>query len=204
MFAGEIPWSDTFRSSDDNELAFVIGQKTVVGDVPKPIKLVSDDEDWTLTLEGYGETVVAEHIVDEYERYGVLLPVWEVGWSDGTSAANPGYSVQVPAKQIAKHLDLCNQPQTFDLYEKNGRRASISLRYKDEAGNGQHFTFLRKNLLDRYLAETASSFVWAVWGEREKHYNSLSGASHIEGSTYKVFKDIKAYSELAERFRGVS
>lgn len=203
-YAGEIPWSDTFGSSDEHELAFVIGHKRVVDDVPKPIEFVFDDEAGTLTLEGFGETVVAEHVVDEYERYEVLLPVWEVGWSDDTSAANPGYSVQVPAKQIAEHLDLCNQPQTFDLYEKNGRRASVSLRYKDEAGNRQHFVFLRKDFLDRYLFETAGALVWAVWGEREKHYKSLSGASHIRGSTYKVFKDIKTYSELLDRFRSSS
>jgi hypothetical protein len=70
----------------------------------------------------------------------------------------------VPAKEIAEALGLCSQPQTFDLYERNGRKASVTVQVSD---TDQQLVFLRQDLLEMYLKRKDLSLLWACWGERQ-------------------------------------
>ena len=122
----------------------------------------------------------------EYQTFKILLPVRDNNWSDSQSSVVPGRSIITPSRQIAETLDLCGQPQSFDLFEKNDRRASITFCYGEKWGERQRFTYLREDLLKRYLAEINGKLIWVIWGER------LLAAQNRD-TPYKLFKDIKVY-----------
>ena len=122
----------------------------------------------------------------EYQIFDILYPVRGNNWSDSQSSVVPGRGVIIPSRQIAKTLDLCGQPQSFDLFEKNGRRASITFHRGEGWGETQRFTYLREDLLKRYLAEINGELIWVIWGERHPVVQN-------ENTPYKLFKDIKVY-----------
>lgn len=51
------------------------------------------------------------------------------------------------------------------MYEKNGRNASITVKWGKEY-HDSHVIFLRQDLLDGYLKTKGMSVVWAINGER--------------------------------------
>lgn len=102
----------------------------------------------------------------------VLLPVRGNTWEEGKSEAIPGRNVVVPAKELTCFLNLISQPQTFDFYDLEGKKASIITSYGNDYKNNQHFTYIRKDLLDKYLAENNLELIWAIWGEKELPLNS--------------------------------
>ena len=124
----------------------------------------------------------------EYQTFKILLPVRDNNWSDSQSSVVPGRSIITPSRQIAETLDLCGQPQSFDLFEKNDRRASITFCYGEKWGERQRFTYLREDLLKRYLAEINGKLIWVIWGERYL-------VSQNEAALYKPFKKIKIYRQ---------
>ena len=104
----------------------------------------------------------------EYQEFEMLVPVRENHWSESCSAAVPSRSVAIPIRQIAEAFSLHGRPQSFDLFEKDGERASITFCYGEAWKDKQHFTYLRHDLLERYLAETGSELIWVIWGERRQ------------------------------------
>ena len=122
----------------------------------------------------------------EYQTFEVLYPVRGNNWSDSQSSAVPGRGVITLSRQIAETLDLCGQPQSFDLFEKNGRRASITFHRGEGWGETQKFTYLREDLLKRYLAEINGELIWVIWGERRE-------VSQNRSAPYKSFQEVKVY-----------
>ena len=122
----------------------------------------------------------------EYQTFEVLYPVRGNNWSDSQSSAVPGRSVITTSRQIAETLDLCGQPQSFDLFEKDGRCASIIFHHGEGWEEMQKFTYLREDLLERYLSEINGELIWVIWGERRE-------VSQNPDSPYKLFKEVKVY-----------
>ena len=125
----------------------------------------------------------------KYQTFEMLAPVRDNNWADSQSAAVPGRNVTIPSQQIAEILDLCGQPQSFDLFEKDGRRASITFRYGEKWGETQNFTYLRQDLLERYLAEIDGKLIWVIWGEKNV-------IPQDQNTPYKLFHDAKIYRQL--------
>ena len=157
-YAGEIPWCDTYPKNSWEELSF------------RPRM----------------ETVEAEQKKDK--KFKILVPVRKNCWEDYHSAIVAGRNVVTPSRQIAKTFRLHGQPQSFDLFEKDGRRASITFRYGEEWGEMQQFTYLREDLLERYLAEINGELIWKIWGERRL-------VSQNPDTPYKLFKEVKVYRQ---------
>lgn len=133
--------------------------------------------------------------VEVNETYKVLIPVKENTWEDYHSPIITSRNVTIPNKQIAESLDLCNQPQTFDLFEKDGSRASITIQYNNESLSiNQEMTYLRQDLLDQYLNENNLKFIWGIWGAKEYYPEDLSKIhDDNEFETEKPFWWIKNY-----------
>ena len=159
------------------------------------------------------KTIELKEEVEQYKIFSILIPVRINDWGDWHSTIIPGRRVATPAREIIEHLDLCSQPQTFDLFEKNGRRASITFSYGDEWNPAQltHYfdgdewrseqlVYLRQDLLERFLAETNSELIWIIWGERKFSSEERGQRNGFDGqhSTYKVFQDIQIYGNLKE------
>ena len=139
------------------------------------------------------ETVNVEQ--PEHQEFEMLVPVRENHWSDSSSAAVPSRSVAIPIRQIAETFNLHGQPQSFDLFEKDGKRASITFCYGEEWKDKQDFTYLREDLLERYLAEIGGELIWVIWGERRQ-------VSENPGTPYKYFHEVKAYSDIRKTSGG--
>ena len=135
------------------------------------------------------ETVDVEQ--PEFQTFEMLVPVRENHWSDSSSAAVPSRSVAIPIRQIAETFSLYGHPQSFDLFEKDGKRASITFCYGEEWKDKQDFTYLREDLLERYLAEIGGELIWVIWGERRQ-------VSQNPGAPYKYFHEVKAYRDITK------
>ncbi len=141
------------------------------------------------------KNVSVERSVPILENRQVLIPVRRDSWEDYHSVVNTGRAAITPAREITDVLGLVSQPQTFDLFARDGRRATIAL----ESGNYYHtyqrLTYIRRDSLDSYLAQASQSLIWAVWGERGVSAPSLS--NHLPEAdvdqTYKVFQSIDQY-----------
>ena len=213
---GEIPWCDTYPANDWEELRLETGVVLVLEEQQLLLRngrFVSDQElselwrsiadlieredlverdDWE-TIEpqlherGFELTTKTVEVEQkEYQTFEILLPVRENSWADSRSAIVDSRSVAIPSRQIADALSLCGQPQSFDLFEKDGKRASITFRYGEGWGEMQNFTYLREDLLERYLSKINGELIWVMWGERRQ-------VSQNPGTPYKLFKDVKVY-----------
>ncbi len=139
------------------------------------------------------ETVDVEQ--PEFQTFEMLVPVRENHWSDSSSAAVPSRSVAIPIRQIAETFSLYGHPQSFDLFEKDGKRASITFCYGEEWKDKQDFTYLREDLLERYLAKIDAELIWVIWGERRQ-------VSQNPGAPYKYFHEVKAYRDIRKASGG--
>lgn len=100
-----------------------------------------------------------------------------------------------PCRQIAEHLGLKSQPQTFDFFESHGRRASVTCGFGDDIWrNKQDATLLRRDLLQRYLHETNTALLWVISGERG------FSAHHIEFRSFADHYPPYAPFQIVERF----
>ena len=218
-YAGEIPWCDTYPANNWQEFSFLVRKYTI----PKkqfellrggePISLIDDFELWDTTrkliekddeqrlnellrernLEITIKTVDEEKF--EHKDFEVLVPVRDNCCEESNSAANPRRSIAVPTREIPDCLNLYKKPQGFDFFEKDGnRRASISFEYGDIWSNPQSFTYLRRDLLERFLAEIGGELIWVIWGNRLLVSENYDGA-------YKTFQEVKTYHDIQKALR---
>ncbi len=213
-YAGEIPWCDTYPPNDWREFSFIVRKYTIpkkqfellrCGTPISPIddfqlwdtarKLIENDDEKKLNellneknLEITIKTVDEEKL--EHKNFEVLVPVRDSCWEVSNSAANPSRSIAVPTSEISDCLNLYKRPQCFDFFEKDSNsRASISFEYGDIWSNPQSFTYLRKDLLERFLADIGGELIWVIWGNRLLVTENYDGA-------YKTFQEVKTYSDI--------
>ena len=202
-YAGEIPWCDTYPKNSWEEVSFDNGsvlvprERLVLLRNGEPISeketheffsSISDlieQEDWE-TIKARLHEQDLEPTVQTVEVFKILVPVRENSWEDSRSASVAARRVATPSREIADTFSLYGQPQSFDFFEKDGRRASITFRYGEGWGERQRFTYLREDLLKRYLAKINGELIWVIWGERRQ-------VSQNPDTPYKLFKDVKVY-----------
>lgn len=166
VFAGEIPWSSRFGHLLRNSKGHV-----------------------------------KRHLAFAFERGGcensgikVEIPVHEFSWETYHSELNQVNGITVPAPALCKRLGFVKHGEEWDLYQSNGRKGTI---YREwQAGKSRyrcHLLYLRRDLLQRYLARTNQQLVWFQWGERdfeiefiERHEGKMQSAcvdwAHIHRS----------------------
>ena len=136
--------------------------------------------------------------IDDFitEKYKVRIPVVNIYSSSSFNKLYRGDSVNILSKEICRKLNLITKPQSFDLFDSSGNIASINLGYaEDKYSDSQHFTYLRKDLLDEYLKKTKSKLIWTVWGERvikDDNHKKIEEAS-LKGFAYKEFSEVITY-----------
>lgn len=114
-----------------------------------------------------------EQEICEIKKFKTLMPVMEYNWEDYHSSTNNVGHITILAKEIVNQLNLVNQPQTFDLLDIDGNIASLNLKYHRDYNNSHSFVYIRKDLLDKYLIETQSKYIWIIWGEREVRFETV-------------------------------
>lgn len=147
------------------------------------------------TREDFPEEIEQE--VSEIKEFSVSMPVMEYNWEDYHSSTNNAGHITIPAKEIVNQLNLVNQPQTFDLLDSDGNIASLNLQYHRDYNNSHSFVYIRKDLLDKYLAETKSKYIWIIWGEREVRFKTEERRKEFfkenPSEDYQVFQKVIEY-----------
>ncbi len=140
-------------------------------------------------------------IIEKKKHYKVLIPVVSFSWESSHSMINPGQHAYVPPRELSEHFQLQPRPQTFDVYDRSGRRASITLKWGEEWHTIQKLFFFRKDLLDKFLKDRKYQLVWAIWGERQFKSRHNIGLEEFakEHHAYKVFQEVLTYKEIMGR-----
>lgn len=229
-YAGEIPWCETFHENGFDTLEFISGITKEKISVKKVAKLkdgtlLSEHEllFWlfekaklnSMNLEkDRSEIMKSENIeqvdlsvqevreVMEKIGYESLIPVRFYNWESYHSKVNQAGSAMVPAKELALELGLCSQPQTFNMYKKNGDVASITTQSGSfENRNTQYLLYLRQDLLDTYLQNNDLEIVWVIWGEREFGFESIEELREYQKNheSFGTFREVITYNEIKEQ-----
>lgn len=145
-----------------------------------------EKEDECLSLNNFEENTNKTN----YKKFKVLTPVNRDCWEDYHSPVNDGLYIHVLTKELSNHFNLINQPQTFDLFEKNNKKAFISLQNTNKNEKYefyQNLAFLRKELFDKYLSDKNLTFIWIQIASKE-----LIG----EKDDFPFIKDSKSFNEI--------
>jgi hypothetical protein len=196
VFAGEIPWSDTFHYNGETDMSFTTGKRIervlqtdikILKDGKKPqgkeeidiLQMLKKWRDDQLTDKEIKDLLrdnkiniklvrrIGKKIVVNNKTYKILIPVVSFSWESGHSMINPGQHAYVPAREVSEHLRLHAIPQTFDFYDSAGRRATITIKWGEEFHTTHKLFYIRKDLFDKYLKDHGMQLVWAIWGERQ-------------------------------------
>ena len=173
IFSGEIPWSEIYPYNGMEQLNF------------------------TLTTKKVSHPMSDYEVPDEVISFEIFIPTHNNIWESHHSKMTPGRSVFIPAKEITEFLNLCSQPQSFDMYEKTGKKASITIEYEKKNQNVQDLMFLRKDLLDKYLKENDLYFLRTIGGEREFVTDKVEEYDIFDkkNNRYKQFQNICTYQD---------
>lgn len=197
-FAGELYFCPEATHDNFAELEFILGSRTITikkgDDNYEPIKKFEFVDGGINIITEEPDEI--EKTVTDVKTFQIQLPVMEYNWEGYHSELNDSGSATVVSKEIANHLNLVNQPQTFDLFENSGRKASVNLEFQGRE-NRQHFVYLRGELLDKYLNDNKLKLVHAIWGEREIIFKSRKEQDEFYGKNsareFKVFQKIIEY-----------
>jgi hypothetical protein len=134
-------------------------------------------------------------------EFQALVPLREYSWESYHNVVNQAGVTSVLARQLTDSLDLIGQPQTFDMFDADGKRASVTLRYGEEHRNSGHFVYIRRDLLDRFLAGQGLRMVWVTWGERQYSVSTMANrAPAFRGkgkAPWRVFQQVTTYPDLS-------
>jgi hypothetical protein len=129
--------------------------------------------------------------------YTALIPVCDFRLECERSAANDDSFSTTLSKEIASGLDLIGQPQTVDLFTKQGVKATYYIDDdNDYFNNNQRFLYIKEDLLRKFLEENELALVWAVWGERKYSADRIikfMSKPDRPDPTYAVYQFTKHY-----------
>ena len=95
-------------------------------------------------------------------------------WESYHSELNQVSNVYVPAPALCEQLGLCNHHGEWDMYDQDSEVATMYRESKQEQDtSASHLTYIRSDLLDKYLRESGQVPVWLSWGERSFHLHSV-------------------------------
>ncbi len=173
-YSGELYCFDDSTYSNYVNLNFSTGTvNNIIGiDDPKYLnEVIYNMDEIVLDInEDLPEEIEIEDSV--YKEFKVLLPVMEYSWESYHSHLNDAGNTTVVSKEVANSLGLINQPQTFDLFDSTGAKASLNVSLYKDYENNHRFVYLRRDLFDDFLAKNNLRFVWAIWGERELSFRN--------------------------------
>lgn len=227
VFAGEVPWCKTFSHNGKAELTFTVEKKkkrvpfeetefikdgrNLTGDELKElVEIVSDYRSKKISEEKEVDNFIKRNeiqirrvkrfrteTVKKTKEYEVVIPISILNRESQESIVNPGMSAYVLSRELCEALGLSSRPQTFDLYDKSDRRASITLKWGDAWHTFHKLIYIRKDLLDMVLEDKELELLWGIWGERRYKAKENAGLDEFakEHLPYKVFQSIVAYRD---------
>jgi len=134
----------------------------------------------------------AEYVVsaDRWAGNGVTvdIPVQRYSWESYHSVVNQASGACLPSKRLCEALSLTYWANKWDLHDASG----VASLYREIGEYGSQISgslsYLRRDLLDRYLTQSGKALVWLMWGERGFHHRSA--AMHNLHNYYANHQDI--------------
>lgn len=217
-FNGEIPWCSTYTNNGLAEFSFADTERTITVQEFQTQFFLKGQRVHIDSLEftrrkyfGQGQTwpndcgltdaeinmldsreILVDNIQQASVEYEALIPVCDFGWEGHQSTSSAAGHAVTLAREVADELHLMHRPQEFDLFTKDGTRASLNIaEHSEDYGNNQSFLYMREDLLQDFLQRTDSSLVWAIWGEREYYFNQANAPFRGPDRPEKTHGDIK-------------
>jgi hypothetical protein len=180
FFAGEVIWRPDFPYANPEPFEVPVGSKKVRN---RPVFkadmsgdgvvrfLLNKDPQW--------------HTEPVLDAFGMESPVQDCAFSGRSAFEHPTRTV--PSRQLCEHFGLWLRLPSWDTYDSTGNRASIATGFGD-VGNYETTVYIRRDLLDRYLADHRLSLIWVVYGERQR----LTGRGTSAG--YKQYRQLYSWT----------
>ncbi len=184
----EIPWSEAFTDGSSCELSFVATEKKLIKKRPK-LEIVRSNEGIQLIQ---GEIEEYEGIDYEYDLFNVINPTCDLR-RDATDGSLG--NVASLTKKLALKMELVGQPQSSDLYTKEGQPATHYTTYNLDGYKNSHSLFyVQEHLLKKFIKEQGLSLIWFIWGEKNyaftaPHYDRKD----LPEPRYTSFHEVKVY-----------
>lgn len=141
--------------------------------------------------------VEVEEVKRDYAKFNALIPVCDFGWEGYQTTASDAGRATTLAKEISSDLELIGQPQTFDLFTKDGVKATFNVSdQSNDFKNRQSMFFIKENLLRTYLEKNDLVLIWATWGERgysSAQINKLFHGPDRPEQSHAVFSFVKLH-----------
>lgn len=197
-FAGELYYCKDSTEDNWTTIEFVTAKKKIKikrGEAGYyPSVFWEEDNDNVEIKKEFPDEIERE--VSEVKEFDVLLPVMEYSWESHHSYLNEAGHTTVLAKEIVTDLCLIDQPQTFDICELNGNKASMNIYYHSDYNNNHTFVYLRKDLLNKFLEQNKLKFVWTIWGERDVTFQT--NEKRHDFFTTHPFKQHQVFQKIIE------
>jgi len=230
-FAGEIAWCDTFPKHGRTNVEFHAGyaikkvprdevrlfregkrlNKEETDALLRKMLLLTPPEERDQAIRNLLETEKVTYRVVRtlstikepvLKTVPVLLPVRENNWESHHSGVNPGQHAIVPAREIAEDLGLFLRPPSWDMYDRSGLLAAMSIKWGDLWLTGHNLCFLREDILRGFLRRHRLDLIWAFWGAREVrsapdeyHYQTRTSQRSTLKHSRKEFQRIYYYRD---------
>jgi len=129
----------------------------------------------------------------------VEVPVHRWSWESYHSLLNQVSGVDFVAPALSESLELVNHHNSFDLWDRSGHRGTVYREFDvaKRFGNSK-LLYLRKDLLEKYLADTKQTLVWIPWGERTLHYKHFNHGAPAPEVGSVLQKQLNDFGELIE------
>lgn len=200
-FAGEIPWSDTFPFLANKERLRLGTGRTYLKRIPGSSATLAD---WLRSSgtasPGASKRGFLEVECEEHEEFDVEPAARNYSWEGYHTDFTEGQTVAIPTKEIASTFGLTSRPQTFDLFDGAGRKASISLDYRGKDGRRNDFLYCRQAIIERYLRAKNFDLVWVMWGERRFVHKDAMRDMVGKGPHYVQFSSLTTYDQMLRRW----
>ena len=113
-----------------------------------------------------------ENAFDEFGSHvsGIRLelPFIHFGWESYHSLYNEFSGFDLPAPSLIQRLGLASKNREIDFYDSMSMLGTLYREAGDGWNGDRHsLSYVRADLLRRYLADTRQVLVWCNWGERD-------------------------------------
>ncbi|HXM61815.1 MAG TPA: hypothetical protein VN950_13240 [Terriglobales bacterium] len=177
VFGGEVPWGPDIPPDKLTEIEFITGTRTVW----RNPTYFDSFRSGVQTRRPDGK--IRDRIT-VIERRRALVPVRRNEFSTRSPLRRD--NATIPSQALLLHADLAIRLPYWDFYDRAGKLASTYVEFGGSY-DSQHFTYFRRDLLDRFLTDHAASVIWVIWGERQ--LLTPSGMNE----DYRQYKELHTY-----------
>lgn len=189
VFAGEMPWCDTFPQDLLRTVDFEVGRKKrkISSNNPFP-RIVFNIGGKKLTIPPHRSSFEEVPI---YKSIPVFIPVRQNDFSSNGHTKRP--RAVVPAKWLMEYGRLRIDLPSWNMVDPQGQTCSISTATNNLV-DSEHHLFLRKELIDKLLESQSLSLIWVVWGER-LHFSTRRFIDDRHSAGFKYFQQVYRYAD---------